>query len=229
MAKKVSKKTTRKSVGRGGKGAADKNVKVQSAANLGLLANKLGVKRVAKTHKGRKILKNREAKVEENNKKTIIMKGRRSSQTISTLLKDLQLMKGRDMVQMLVRRNHDFVPMEDSSLIENQAVKYDCSLFAVGSHQKKRPDNLVLGRVFDGHILDMFELGIQNFKGTNDFKVPEHITADLKPILIFQGEFFETSERHKRLKNLFIGKSPPFYSSFSHQGLSPLHRFLQTK
>ena len=84
--------------------------------------------------------------------------------------------------------------MDDPSLIENQSVKYDCSLFAVGSHQKKRPDNLVLGRVFDGHVLDMFEFGIENFKGTALFKATEHITSELKPILLFQGEQFEVSE-----------------------------------
>ena len=70
---------------------------------------------------------------------------------------------------MLVRRTHDFVAMEDPSLIENQGVKYDCSLFAVGSHQKKRPDNLVLGRIFDGHILDMFEFAVEDFKGSEAF------------------------------------------------------------
>ena len=115
-------------------------------------------------------------------------------------------MKGRDMVQMLMRRTHDFVAMEDASLIENQSVKYDCSLFAVGSHQKKRPDNLVLGRVFDGHVLDMFELGVTDFKGTNLFETAKHITADLKPIMIFQGEHFETNDQLKRLKSLLIGK-----------------------
>ena len=64
-------------------------------------------------------------------------------------------------------------------------MKYDCSLFAVGSHQKKRPDNLVLGRVYDSHILDMFELGIQDFKSSNSFDGPKHINSDLKPIMIF--------------------------------------------
>lgn len=78
-------------------------------------------------------------------------------------------MKGRDRVQMLVRHTHDFIAMDDASLLENQSTKYDCSLFAVGSHQKKRPDNLVLGRVFDGHVLDMFELGIVDFKSTDEF------------------------------------------------------------
>ena len=116
-------------------------------------------------------------------------------------------MKSRERVQMLMRHTHDMLPMEDSSLIENQAVKYDCSLFAVGSHQKKRPDNLVLGRIFDGHTLDMFELGVQQFKSTGLFKPPQHVQGDLKPILIFQGEPFETSETHKRLKSLLIGKT----------------------
>jgi len=49
----------------------------------------------------------------------MIMKGRKSSRTINDLMKDIQLMKGRDMVQMLVRHTHDFMPMEDPSLIEN--------------------------------------------------------------------------------------------------------------
>ena len=102
-------------------------------------------------------------------------------------------------------------PMEDASFIENQAVKYDSSLFVVGSHQKKRPDNLVLGRVFDGHVLDMFEFGIENYRGMRSFRAAEHISSDLKPILLFQGEQFEVSEKHKRIKSLLIGKSYLWY------------------
>lgn len=63
MVKKVSKKVVRKSTKSAGSAAGGKAVKVQSAATLGLLANKLGVKRAATTHKGRKILKLREPKV----------------------------------------------------------------------------------------------------------------------------------------------------------------------
>ena len=143
------------------------------------------------------------------------MKGRKSSATMNSLLQDLQLLKGRERVQMLVRKTHDFIAMDDPSLIENQSVKYDCSLFAVGSHQKKRPDNLVLGRVFDGHILDMFELAVTEFRGTSDFDAPKHIHADMKPILIFQGEHFETNETLKRLKSLLIGKYITHFSQVS--------------
>jgi ribosome production factor 2 len=53
------------------------------------MASKLGVKPKAATHKGRKMLEKREPKLIENPKKCIIMKGRKSSQTINDLLKDL--------------------------------------------------------------------------------------------------------------------------------------------
>jgi ribosome production factor 2 len=94
-------------------------------------------------------------------------------------------MRGSDMSQLLLKRTHDVLPFEDPSVVEKTSVKYDCSLFVLGSHQKKRPDNLILGRVFDGHILDMFELGVENYKGLNEFAPSEFITKDLKPILIF--------------------------------------------
>jgi ribosome production factor 2 len=174
---------------KGSKGKPDaRQVQVASARELGIQAKALGIRDGAKTHKGRKILERRAAKVVENPKRSIIIKGRKGSDTLNTLMRELHIMRGSGMSQLLWRKPHDIAPMEDASLIENQAVKYDCSLFALGSHQKKRPDNVVIGRVFDGHVLDMFEFGIENFKGTADFDATKHISADLKPILIFQGE-----------------------------------------
>jgi len=105
---------------------------------------------------------------------------------------------------MLCKKAHDMSVFEDASLVERASQKYDCSLFAVGSTQKKRPDNLAIGRVFDNHVLDMFEVGVENYKSAAAFKSVEHVTKDLKPILIFQGEPFENSDKHKRMKNLLI-------------------------
>lgn len=82
----------------------------------------------------------------------------------------------------------------------------DCSLFVVGSHQKKRPHNYVMGRVFNGSVLDMFEFGVLDYKSMDDLKAKTSIPSDMKPLLIFQGEPFEMNEAHKRMKNLFIGK-----------------------
>ena len=63
---------------------------------------------------------------------------------------------------------------------------------------------MTLGRTYDGHVLDMFEIGIQDFKSIVDFKPAVSVLGTHKPIMIFQGEQFETSEKHKRLKNLLI-------------------------
>ena len=50
----------------------------------------------------------------------------------------------------------------------------------------------------------MFEFGILEFKSMDQFKAFE-ATRELSPILLFQGEQFEFSEKHRRLKNLLIG------------------------
>ncbi len=66
---------------------------------------------------------------------------------------------------------------ELSLLFKDQAVsmkdlagKEDAAPFAFGSHSKKRPDNLMLGHMIDGHLLDMCKLGVNNFKAPSDFK-----------------------------------------------------------
>jgi ribosome production factor 2 len=68
-----------------------------------------------------------------------------------------------------------------------------------------------MGRCFDGHVLDMFEVGVENYKGCDKFRSSEFLGKDLKPILIFQGEPFENSDKHKRMKNLLIGKLSLLY------------------
>jgi len=181
-------------------------VPVKSATELGIKAKTLGISKIAKTHKGRKILENRAAKLFENPKRSVFLKGRKSSQTLNTLMRELHIMRGTGMSQMLCRKAHDISVFEDVSLVERTTTKYDCSLFMVATHQKKRPDNLAIGRVFDGHVLDLFEVGIEDYKSTECFKSAEQIDRDLKPILIFQGEPFENSDKHKRFKNLMTGK-----------------------
>jgi ribosome production factor 2 len=49
--------------------------------------------------------------------------------------------------------------------------KNDHSLFLFGFSSKKRPNSLVMGRMFDYQVMDMFEFGIHDFKPMEDFKV----------------------------------------------------------
>ena len=62
-------------------------------------------------------------------------------------------------------------PFEDASSLEFWAQKNDASLFVVGQSTKKRPDGMVFVRMFDSRVLDMMEVGVDNFVPMNDFKV----------------------------------------------------------
>ena len=59
-----------------------------------------------------------------------------------------------------LRRHNAVHPFEDATPMEFLSQKNDASLFAFGTHSKKRPHNLVFGRLFDNHILDMVETGV---------------------------------------------------------------------
>ena len=67
-------------------------------------------------------------------------------------------------------QKNDIRPFEDATKMEFFCQKNDASLFMFGNHNKKRPHNLILGRMFDAHLLDMVELGVENFTPLQDFK-----------------------------------------------------------
>lgn len=60
------------------------------------------------------------------------------------------------------------------------------------------------GRTYDQHVLDMFELGIESYKGCSEFKGLSEISSGVKPVLIFLGEQFDSDQQLKRLRNLLI-------------------------
>lgn len=77
--------------------AGQSRLKVKSASELGIEARKLGAENKAKTHKGRKILDKRKALIKENPKRSVIMKGRKSSELLNSLLRELHMMRGSAM------------------------------------------------------------------------------------------------------------------------------------
>lgn len=81
--------------------------------------------------------------------------------------------------------------------------KKEAALFGVSSHSKKRPHNVILGRTFDYGVLDMFELGADNFKAMSEFHNMK-VLAGLKPCLLFNGPAWEINYELKRLKSLFV-------------------------
>jgi ribosome production factor 2 len=98
----------------------------------------------AKPKKARiqRILSKKEPQLIETTKKCIVMKGHHTSQTIVDALKDIAKLQ-KPNCTMLSRKN-EVLPFEDANSIEFLSQKNDCSLFVMGSHSKKRPNNLVM-------------------------------------------------------------------------------------
>ena len=62
------------------------------------------------------------------------------------------------------------LPFEDESSLEFLCQKNDAGLFVLANHNKKRPHNLTFGRIFDGHLLDMYEFGVEDGLKTEDWE-----------------------------------------------------------
>lgn len=154
-----------------------------------------------KTKRGKRAVDHRAPKDVENNKTTLFLRGGKTSELVTNTMKDLCSLKKPD-AKMFQRRNI-LRPFQDQSSLEFFSVKNDASLFVFGSHSKKRPHNLVLGRCFDGHILDMIELGIDRFVSMQEMKTVK-CSFGTKPCLLFSGQEFENDLAHMRLKNVLI-------------------------
>ena len=79
-------------------------------------------------------------------------------------------------------------------------------LLQYGSHSKKRPNNLILGRTYDHHIYDLVEVGVENYKSMESYVYDKKLAPKLgsKPFFAFIGEHFESSEELKHLKEVLL-------------------------
>jgi ribosome production factor 2 len=104
------------------------------------------------------------------------------------------------------RRNENIRPFESGgeTSLEFFSLKTDCSIFAYGSHSKKRPDNLLLGRMYDHHVYDLIEVGIENFKSLLSFSYDKKLAPHegSKPFICFTGEGFDHVQELKQLKEV---------------------------
>ncbi|XP_072767570.1 ribosome production factor 2 homolog [Anoplolepis gracilipes] len=153
------------------------------------------------TRKGKKALLKKEPQLIENTKETFCLKGKNTSQIVKDFMKDLYDLK-KPNIQMMQEKN-DILPFENIVPIEKFAIKYEAPLFMMALHNKKRPHNFVMGRMYEHTLLDMIEFGVENYKGLKDFKV-EKIATGIKPLLIFNGELFENNYEYGRIKNLLV-------------------------
>ena len=131
----------------------------------------------------------------------MLMKGKSTSQVINETLKDLTMLS-RPNCKVMTKKN-DILPFEDILSLEFLADKNQCGLFALGSHTKKRPHNLTLGRLYDGHILDIYEFGIESHKSIESFKNAAK-GIGTKPIMLFVGDQWQNDALYTNIQNMLL-------------------------
>ncbi|GJW75936.1 ribosome production factor 2, partial [Tanacetum coccineum] len=160
-----------------------------------------------KSLRAKRELDKRAPKLVEFGKKTLLLHGTKTSNVLNAVLTEIYHLKKDNSVKYS-RRNDNIRPFEsggDTSL-EFYSLKTDCSVFVFGSHSKKRPDNLVIGRTYDHHIYDLVEVGVENFKSMASYSYDKKIAPLIgsKPFFAFIGEGFENVEELKHLKEVLL-------------------------
>eukprot|EP01062_Namystynia_karyoxenos_P071635 TRINITY_DN67282_c0_g1_i1.p1 TRINITY_DN67282_c0_g1~~TRINITY_DN67282_c0_g1_i1.p1 ORF type:complete len:422 (+),score=146.28 TRINITY_DN67282_c0_g1_i1:90-1268(+) len=157
------------------------------------------VRRPPRTHRAKVAQRRMAPKLAENPKTAIFMKGEHSSKLVQDVLTDLHVLKKPWSIKFT--KKNEFRPFETSQHLEFLAFKNDASLFGFGSHSKKRPHNLTLGRHFDYQLLDMVELGVTAYEA---IQPSARIAPGSKPLMVFIGDGFETIPALKRVRTLLI-------------------------
>jgi ribosome production factor 2 len=91
------------------------------------------VSKVAKTHKGRKILKAREAQEVEEPKTSVLLKGSNCPQFISNVLRSLHKMRDPELSIYRGHKKNSIYPFDDVTKIENICAKSESGLFVFGN------------------------------------------------------------------------------------------------
>jgi len=151
-------------------------------------------------------LKSVAPQLKEGAKSKLLLKGIKCSQAMGNLLKDMRAMQAPN-AKLLTKKNQivAFDDIEGQQSLEFLTTKNDCALFALASTNKKRPNNLVMGRTFDHQILDMVELGVLRYKSIQDYggSVPKKRIGS-KPLMLFLGDLWQQDSNCKKMQNLLI-------------------------
>jgi ribosome production factor 2 len=149
-------------------------------------------------------LQSTESQLRENGKSVLLLKGRRASGAMHTVLTELRALQGPGRVKLLSKKN-DLTAFDDvtgEQSLEFLLTKNDASLFAMATHNKKRPNNLILGRTFDHQLLDRAELGVLRCKSMKDYGSTFKKRIGSKPLMLFVGDAWQHDTNARNLQNL---------------------------
>ena len=110
----------------------------------------------------------------------LILQGNKTSQVVKDVLADLWKVKKGEAAKL--SRKNEIWPFEagHEASLQHFCERSDCAVFCLGNHNKKRPHNLVLGRVFNAQLLDMVELGVTEHVSVDTFPGARAVQAGVK-------------------------------------------------
>ncbi|KAF9528709.1 Brix domain-containing protein [Crepidotus variabilis] len=159
----------------------------------------------AKNARSKRVLDARLPKEVEDARTTIFVKGTHTGDVLNSVMKELMALKRPHAIAF--NKKNAILPFDTSSTshqsLEFWAGKNDASMFVVGQSTKKRPHGLSFVRMYDGRVLDMLEVGIENWAGMSSFKTPKS-TPGHKPLMHFASELFDTHPRFVQLKSMLV-------------------------
>ena len=136
----------------------------------------------------------------------LVLRGSKTSALTLSLLRSLHIVQ--QPYSVALQRHHSLHPFDDATSLEFLLSKADASTFVLGSHSKKRPNNLVLGRTFDYQLLDMVEYGVvdASYEGVEAFEGVRKAIVRLgsKPALVFQGELWDSGDDWAVQRSLWL-------------------------
>ena len=113
------------------------------------------------------------------------MRGNNCNQFTKDVIKQVHKMRDPLHSTILGKKKNEIYPFEDTAFLEKMCKKYDAAFFVVGNNQKKRPNDVIFGRIFNEKAIDIVEFGVSDFE---PLKILTEFEYSQTPVLIFQGE-----------------------------------------
>ncbi|OSX68291.1 hypothetical protein BU14_3072s0001, partial [Porphyra umbilicalis] len=158
------------------------------------------------SHRGKRLAKARAPQLVETGRSAVLLKGASTSATVNGALTEVASLL-KPAAKKLTRKN-PLLPFEagGEAHVCSLARLNDASAFLVGSHTKKRPHHLTLGRTFDGHVLDMVELRVAALVPMVAFRRAgaSAVAPETKACLLFQGDDWGRSPAATHLRSLLL-------------------------
>lgn len=155
--------------------------------------------------RSKRALEAREPKEIEDPRTAVFVKGSSTGEVVGKVMKELMALKRPNAISFSKKKNNTVRPFEESSIqtLEFWSAKNDASMFVVGQSTKKRPDGMTFVRMYDGHVFDMLEVGVDGFVSMEEFK-NKKCTPGHRPLLHFASELFDTHPRFMQLKSMLL-------------------------